>query len=94
MKRAFFCLTTILALGVTSSLYAADTRATTDELPAALKSLQPKTAKILTSHEAKNIRGQGRPKFHPHHPSVKFPGNKYTGHRTGQDLKPGWGGLK
>lgn len=94
MKRMVMCLAIGLAMALSTDAFAANPRATTDELPAALKSLQPNATKVLTSQQAQRIRGEGGRKFGPHHPAVKFPGNKYTGNRTGQNLKPGYGGLK
>jgi hypothetical protein len=79
----------VMFLTASFGLQAADTRATTDGLPAALRALQPKSTQILTTKQAQRIRGQGRPKFGPHDSPIKFPANHYTGNRSGQDLKRG-----
>jgi hypothetical protein len=44
---------------------------------------------IVSDEMGTAIRGKGFKS-----PALKFPGNKYTGYRTGQNLKPGYGGLK
>jgi hypothetical protein len=90
LKSSLLCAALVLGLACSAS---AAEMATTSELPAALRALKPATAKILSTKEASKIRGEGG-KIGPHSPGVKFPGNKYTGNRTGQDLKPGFGGLK
>ena len=89
MKRIAACSALFLGLALSGSVSAAPVRATTDELPAALSSIQPNRARIVTTERARTIRGQGRPKFGPHDPAIKFPANHYTGNRSGQDLKRG-----
>ena len=44
---------------------------------------------VVSDAKGMTIRGKGFKS-----PAIKFPGNKYTGYRTGQNLKPGYGGLK
>ena len=87
-------LSAFVLLSMSTFAFAETPKATTQELPAALKALRPEAAKIVSQAQAHAIRGQAAPKFGPHHSSIKHPGNKYTGNRTGQDLGPGFGGLK
>ena len=79
---------------MTSVVPAGTPKATTHELPAALRAIRCDASRILTADQAQRIRGEGGRKFGPHHSSVKHPGNKYTGFRSGQDLGRGFGGLK
>jgi hypothetical protein len=83
------CFALAVSFGVATAVQAAPPKASTQELPAALKNMQPNQARILTTEQALGIRGQGGRKFGPHHPAIKFPANHYTGNRTGQDLKRG-----
>ena len=57
MRKSILLCAALLGL-VCSTVSAAD-RATTSELPAALRALNPVTAKILTTKEARKIRGEG-----------------------------------
>jgi hypothetical protein len=46
-------------MGLACGAVSAAERATTSELPAALRAISPAKAKILTTREASKIRGQG-----------------------------------
>jgi hypothetical protein len=86
LKSSILCAAILLGAATVSAAEPASTA----ELPLALRALQPVKAKILTTTEASKIRGEGG-KLGPHDPGVKFPAQKYTGNRTGQDLKRGFG---
>lgn len=86
MKRILFALVCLVAVS-TTAVGAEGSKASTKKLPAALRALGG--AQVLSRLDAAKIRGEGSKS-----PAIKFPGNKYTGYRTGQDLKPGYGGLK
>ena len=60
MRKALFAVALVAAAFGASSAFAAEpVKATTSELPAALKALNPSQGQILSVSEAPKIRGEG-----------------------------------
>jgi hypothetical protein len=89
-KLGLACAATVMTLSFQLSCYADGGRATTTEVPAALKALQPSQAKMLTKSQASRIRGEGYKNpagnFYGYKPGGGFknPAGKFKGYKPGR----------
>jgi len=79
MKKALFAVAlAIAALGANAAFAVEPSKASTSELPAALKALNPSQAQILSVSEAQQIRGEGWGGFHGRFGSININTNITT----------------
>jgi hypothetical protein len=81
MKLFIASMSLAVGLAVSTGASAA-TKASTKDLPAALRVLRPSQAKVLTSAEAGRIRGQGANKIPP---ASRNNGGNFRGYKPGNN---------
>ncbi len=63
MRQATICLTTFCLFGLIGSISVAADKATTSEMPAALKTLDVDESQVLSQEQAETVRGEGYSRF-------------------------------